>query len=241
MAETILTTISISQYDKISSSGASPVNHLDVFIYSDAPAPELESHTRLQKPGGVVQIECSSGPKLVAAVANAPGEFNIEALRHFDTLENIVITHDAIAADTLVVMTAQTTVEAGGECEMTLEPLPCRILIRSVQNDSGARLENPRAYLLNTNASAEIFRTSGFRPVEQIDTTVAVPLPCDVGIFTQYPGTELYCLPHDLPSATAPEVKLVLEYEADGITECWMCPCGPLKRNSTLSFDITVK
>jgi hypothetical protein len=140
-------------------------------------------------------------------------------------------------------MSGQCEVASGTGRQLTLSPLLARIKLGEISNSMSGyvRLENPRIRLDNMNAWAELLRTNGFRPSELIEKPPSKPLPYDIGIFSQTPGTELYCYPNDSPlDAGTPATVFVLECEISGATCSFSISLPSVGRNTTTRIDVSV-
>lgn len=219
-----------------------PVKRLDLFIYDADRVGELQDRLRYDFMPDSVLLYGPGNDRLVVAIANSPHEFNEGALSRFDSIE--LLTYDfADDSPQFPVMSGMCEVAAGGSASITLTPLMARIQLGEISNNMQryVRLENPRLYLDNMNSSAEVLRTVGFRPSETVSDPPRTPLPYDIGIFPQNPGTELFCYPNDTPgTVSTPATSLVLECEIGGST-CSFCTAIPsIGRNSTTRIDLSV-
>ena len=174
-------------------------------------------------------------------MANATGTFNDDALAHYDAWDRFEM-DIKYESPRFPIMGAEAIIN-GDECLMTLSPLLCKVVLRSVTQyiDDEALVENPRIYLKNCSSAAALFPRQGYSPLRQMDTE-PVFLPYDIGIYTQYPTICLYCYPNEMPpTPTTPPTELVMEYEWQGITKTYSETLHPLYRNSTVHLDIALK
>ena len=186
------------------------VKTLDILVYGGAPLLSLESCTRCEARADSLRVELKDSlPKTIVVLGNMPGELNPYAVEHLDALDRLEMSlnDDDPAAPFL----SGKTIWTGGRCEVELLPLLCCVVIESVTNlnDDYTVLENPRVWLSGINTRAALMQTTGFRADEPAEGK-AVRLPCDIGLYTQYPGTKLWCYPLDLPDAQS--VQLMVEY-----------------------------
>ena len=220
-----------------------PVRRLDVLVYSADDIKALR-HKRFYEhmPDSIILY----GPGedvIVVAVANSADPIFDDAPPRFDAAEELQcdFSSDSPAAP---LMSGLLNLEAGQGGTVQLSPLMSKVMLGVISNTmkSYVRLEDPRIYLENANSGVEILRTGGFRPSELIASTERVPLPYDIGVFSQSPGTELFCYPNDSATVTigTPATVLVLECEIKGQTKQFRIPLPNLKRNSTTRVDITV-
>ena len=219
-----------------------PVNRLDLFVYNADAVGELLDSRRYDFLPDSVLLYGPGLDRLVVAIANSPHDFNAGALARFDSIE--LLTYDFTDdSPQSPVMSGQCEVAADGRASITLTPLMARVQLGEISNymKGYVRLEDPRLYLDNMNSSAEVMRTVGFRPSETISSPQRIPLPYDIGIFPQNPGTELFCYPNDTPGTIGtPATALVLECEIKGITCSFSTPIPSILRNSTTRIDLSV-
>lgn len=224
------------------------VDSVDLFIFRDEEIRTLEYHCRLPYRDPSVEsvsdtVRLSKGMKVAVAAANLKGIPDESKLESYETME--LMRSEYIYDDPeRPVMSGITVFRAGDGCEVDLRPLLCTIILSEVNNNITGyrRLEDPRCYLENVNADAELFRETGFRPTEIINRTQAVPLPCDVGLYTQYPSSHLYCYPNDSQESTVgtPRTNFVLECEINGVTRCFSTELPPLARGCSHTVELTV-
>lgn len=186
------------------------VRTLDILVYGGAPLLRLESCTRYEARADSLRVELKDTlPKTIVVLGNMPGEINPYAVDHFDALDRLEMSlwDDDPGAPFL----SGKAVWSGGECEVQLLPLLCCIVIESItnMNDDYTLLENPRVWLSGINTRAPLMQTTGFRADEPAEGK-AVKLPYDIGLYTQYPGTRLWCYPCDLTDGQF--ATLVVEY-----------------------------
>lgn len=224
-----------------------PIKTLDIFVYRDRPTKPLETHVRVEG-SAVPGIPSESGDRIVAAVANSPAEFNLEALRSFDSIE--LLSMDYRDENPAAPVMSGTLASDANEVELALVPLLCPILLVSVENCLDMLAENVSVTLRQVNSRAEIFRSDGFRPTETVDTPeeaahpemMKARLPCDVGLFVQYPGITLYGYPNDCSAVLGiPQTELVLDYVTGGNRRSTVVPVHPLRRGETTPVRLRIK
>lgn len=186
------------------------VRTLDILVYGGAPLLSLESCTRCEARADSLRVEIKDSlPKTIVVLGNMPGELNPYAVEHLDALDRLEMSLND--DDPATPFLSGKTAWSGGDCEVELLPLLCCVVIESVTNlnDDYTVLENPRVWLSGINTRAALMQTTGFRADEPAEGK-AVRLPCDIGLYTQYPGTKLWCYPLDLPDGQS--AQLVVEY-----------------------------
>lgn len=217
----------------------------DVFIYDAEGLQGLEAHLRLEpgQTGGSVQL--SAGAKIAAVICNSPYEFNDEALGKYSSFSQVVFNfpdddpYNPASSGTAYFI-------AGEDFMVQVDKLMCEVVLEEVSNglDPGdyPLLENPRVWLCNLNASAEIMRTSDFRPVEMISKSSAVELPCDVGFFPQRPGITLHCYPvnTELGIVGTPQCSIVLECSVRGELREYRSALPSIPRGGTVHVSVRI-
>ena len=219
------------------------VERLDLFIYDADGLKELLLTRSWHYLPDSVRIYGPGMERIVVAIANSPLDFNEQALGRFDSIE--LLSYSFSDDNPLrPLMSGQATVGADGQVTLTLTPLMARVKLGEISNTikNYVRLEDPGIHLENMNASAEIMRSWGFHPSETLPDPPVAMLPWDIGVFTQTPGTELFCYPNDSQDSDigTPATVLVLECGISG-QECrFEVPLGPIRRNTTTFVDISV-
>ena len=222
-----------------------PIRRLDIFIYGSGGLRSLESHVTIRGDGCSLcdTLRCTAGRKSIVAIANSPLEFNLTALAKMDGMELLSYKAGDDDAETPV-MSACMEAEAGDTVDIALRPLLCRVRLSEISNTmTGYRLvEEPRVYLCDCNPEAEALRQKEFRPREPSPDTLKVPLPYDIGVYTQHPGTELYCYPNDTPETIlgSPRTSMGLECRIDGRKAVFEFPLPPLGRAGCVDVAICV-
>lgn len=218
--------------------GLEDIERLDLFIYEEGGVQQLVSHTLYDRPPGIIELDACSSPVLFAAVANCPFEFNTEALKLYSSLESLSFN----LSDDLCAKPVLTGLATAGQSEDTfiiaIEPLRAEIRLRSVTNRYGgdSLIEEPKARLSGINTACEAFRWSGWYGSEPSDTPWQ-PLPCWIGLYTQYPGTTLYCYPNDASQGPgAAFLELSYRYEGRDMTKRISLP--RVGRGETIGIDV---
>jgi len=241
----------------INISASYPIKNLDLFVYADSWTRLLDRHYNLQNlhPTSTT-ILTLPGDKRLVIIANSPYEFNIEALRAFDSIELLEMNYADEDPD-YPLMSAFEVFTAGDSVKVELTPMLCPVEILEVQNclEDTPLLQNPRVRLTNINAKAELLRFSGFHPTDIIESPdeighpkmMSQHLPSDIGLYTQHPGTTLYCYPITSPNNDIAAVHTTLIFEAeiatpDGqretLTREWPLPTIPRGTTTALSLCI---
>ncbi|MBR1870128.1 MAG: hypothetical protein IJ799_08725 [Bacteroidales bacterium] len=221
------------------------VDSIDLFLFSDSGTQPLELHRRTCLKDTFC-FSSAPGDKEAVLIANCPYAFNLAAVPNLDALEQLRFSFSEDNPQAPL-MSAVLNFEAGGTAKAVLQPLMCRVVIESVSNMMSGyrRLEDPSAFLSGMNPEAELLRSGGFAAIMPQTDTVRAALPCDIGIFTQYPGTELFCYPNDPGDASpaSPPTLLHLEGACGGDFRRLSFALPPLHRGCTvraaISFDET--
>ena len=212
-----------------------PVRSLDIFVYRTDGLKDLVAYLHADSDSAMVSLT-DTLPKMVAVVANARGRFNPQGLNHYDSLGEL----RARLEDDTPQAPLMSGIGLLGR-PVSLTPLLCTIELISVTNyyDGDVLAENPRVWLENVNSEAEIFRDQGFT-VMDAHTSKKLNLPSDIGLYTQYPHTRLYCYPNDLPNPNAghPDTELVLQYEIEGVTRTCRRTLHPIFRGETIQLEM---
>ncbi len=220
-----------------------PVRRLDLLVYSADGIQELRHKRYYEHLPDSVILYGPSEAVTVVAVANSPDPLFSNPPLRFDAAEQLQceLSSDS-PSHPLMSGTANFNAGEGGTVQVC--PLMCKVMLGVITNNlkNYVRLEDPRIYLENVNSGAEILRSGGFRPSELLATTDKVPLPYDIGVFSQSPGTALFCYPNDSAAITigTPATFLVLECEISGSTRQFKIQLPALRRNSTTRVDISV-
>lgn len=240
--DSIAFVIKLEVFDKLAES-THRVEQLDVFIYNADGMKELDSWQRFESLPDSIVIKGTGAPLTAVAIANSPRSFNKAAIERYDSIELVCCEFDEDSPQKPL-MSGSCSIEKGREAKLILSPLMSRIVLAEITNTMKGyvRLEDPRIWLENMNADAEVLRTVGFRPSEYLQGERKTPLPYDIGIFTQNPGTELFCYPNDSAATTigTPATSLTLECEINGATCRFPVDLPPIMRNQTIYVEITV-
>lgn len=230
----------------ISLSADYPIKHTDILIYRDIPTKPLERHLRTDSMK--VRLPPVGGDRIVVAIANCPREFRIGTLASFDSAEKLTMYYRDDNPE-FPLMSCVETLE-GENLHMSPVPLLCPITIVSMDNRTGETLQRPEVRLKAVNASAEMLRSDGFRPVETVDSPeeIARPsmmrsvLPHDLGLYTQYPGLKLYCYPNDGEETVGtPHTILVFSAIVCGTRREWYFTLPAVARGHAVPMNIVIE
>ena len=221
-------------------------DHLDILLYESDGLGKLVTscRTSVQELDSVT-FPCTDGAVNVVVLANLPGHPNTAVLDRFDTVE---LLQSGFADDDPGhrIASGCGRVDVCGDCvcEIVLTPLMSRITLASVTNSMKGYilLEDPRVRLTRVNPTAEVLRQDGFRPSACLDALPGLRLPCDVGFYTQYPETDLWCYPNDTPESTLgiPRTGIEFECEINGRTCVFPSDLPPIPRDAVIRADLTV-
>ena len=225
-----------------------PVKTLDLLIYDHSWTRSLKWHGSFEYMPQELAIPGLSGDLIAVAIANSPAPLNAEALRSFDSAELLQMRYADEDPD-CPLMSAVSA--ANGTAELHLLPLLCEVQVLSISNSiPGSPLaENVRISLTGVNASAEVLRFDGFRPVETVDSPAEVKhpsimecrIPQPIGMYTVYPAIKLFCYPSDGPEAPGcPLPEIVLECTVAGESLCIIRPLPPIGRAETIKADLDI-
>lgn len=223
------------------------INGLDIFIYRTEGTRELEYHEHFDGFPDSLEIKVSEGGKIVAAICNFPYTFNLEALRKFDSMSLLSLGPDDENKNSPM-LSGNIEIPSTGNgiipVSLHLTPLLCCVRITAVSNalDGYELLENPRVRLSGRNPEAEIMRADGFRPKEAMSDSEPVPLPYDIGFYTQEPGIDLFCYPNDTPEDVLGTSRTGIDFECEieGRTCIFTERLPPFGRGSFLQAELTV-
>lgn len=227
---------------KFRNAGPHEVENLQLLIYGSDGTRQLETLLRFDGLPDSVEVVTTEGEKLVAAVANSPKALSPVALGRYDSLKELGWDFNDEDPESPIMSGQCATLQNNGE--IALEPLVCQVVIAAISNsmDDYELVESPRVRLVNLNGYAGVMQEDGFRPTETIDFGEWKDLPYDIGMFTQNPGTTLYCYPNETEQSSLGGVVTSLELECLILGE----PCNftvqlpPFGRGARLLVDITV-
>ena len=219
----------------------------DLFVYPLSGSQTLEGHFTFNESSADHTLELSEGEKQIVAIVNSPYSFNDAALSKLESLEAVEFSFEdenpespSMSGHANACIVKGSTISVG----IDVTPLMCSIVLADASNNlpDYLRLEDPYIYLRNINPKAGILRENGFRPAENVEKGIPAPLPCDVGFYTQYPGTTLYCYPNETPEYTlgTPRTELVFECTIRDTLRSFPIQLPPLSRGSVHRVSLTV-
>ena len=217
-----------------------PVRILDVFIYSDTLTMPLLYHIRTNR--CELRAPRSFNRLTVAAVANAPEEFNLKALKRFDSAEIITMRYRDENPEYPLQSACGTFQE--DTARLVLTSLLCPVRIVQIDNHTGEVLEFPNFGLSQINAFAEILRFDGFHTVETVETPdetahpemMLSPTCRDIGHTPAQPEITLYCYPFEKWDANA--TVLTLTAHIRGQRKKWTFPLPGARRGRTVEMHL---
>ena len=187
----------------VNKSAGSTITRTDLFVFTAAG--QQECHLCFTDSSDTHRAALTQGEKQIVAIVNSPYILNGQSTSKIESLEQLVFQfkddspgHPAMSGSTTCVISPGTV-----SVEVPITQLMCSVVLTDISNNLThyRLLENPRISLTAINPEAEIMRVNGFRPSGMARDGEAVALPCDVGFYTQYPGTVLHCYPDETPDA----------------------------------------
>lgn len=228
------------------------IRETDLFIYDSEGTREMISHRhfncRPEQIPPTVRLAGGSRSRIFVAICNFPYNFNMKALRQFDSmlLLSLMFQDEDPSAPVLSGFAEYNPCSSGDSpgTVIHLSPLMCTVTLDSVSNalDGYGLLENPQVYLSGCNPEAELLREKDFRPKEELEEDYPVRLPYDIGFYTQNPGTRLFCYPNDTPEDIlgVSRTRIVFECAINGAACRFSETLPPFGRGSIISAGITV-
>ena len=125
-----------------------------------------------------------------------------------------------------------------------MKPLLCQVVVSSISNtmDGYELVESPRVRLTGISCYASVMQEEDFRPTEIAEYGEWADLPYDIGMFTQNPGTTLFCYPNESSGTNLGGVNTAIELECFIMGQ--LCSftenLPPFGRGAKLLVDITV-
>lgn len=228
------------------------IRKTDLFIYDSEGTREMISHCHFEcgpeQIPRTVRLVGGNGSRIFVAICNFPFEFNLKALKQFDSMLLLSLTFqdENPTAPVLSGYTEYNPCSSGDSpgAVIHLSPMMCTVTLDSASNalDGYELLENPRVYLSGCNPEAELLREKDFRPKEELEEDYPVRLPFDIGFYTQNPGTRLFCYPNDTPEDILGvlRTRIVFECGIEGKSCSFTETLPPFGRGSIISAGITV-
>ncbi len=206
--DSTLTTVVISK-DSSLNVGSS----VYVLVYSTEGTRSLESMTEYDHFQDTIRMVTTENEKIIAVIANSPKALYPVAFAKYDSLEQL--SYEFTMEDTeLPVLGGWCTTERNTG-EIRLSPLMCKVVLTKISNTMPdyELVESPRIRLLNINASAKLMQTEPFYPTEIIEYGDWAELPYDIGLYSQSPGTTLYCYPNESDRSVLGSYNTAVELE----------------------------
>lgn len=226
------------------------VRAVDVFIFRDEAPYRLECYSHGDGPlKESFPVSSTGGDKRLVVVANLPEEtVSLMDVSQIDTYDALCSFRTSLRDEDpeYPVMSGETVFCPGERCEVVLQPCMSVVELNTVSCDFSGRpyadalLEDASAYLTNVNASVQVLRHDGFRPVEHLNRgrlsaedmdSMSYPGMLWEGLETglgrsghavgKTPfllGKKFFAYPNDVPeeSPGSPFTRLVLEGELEG-------------------------
>lgn len=215
------------------------IGRVDYFLYSD----RLLGHYKSLGEDVEVKLDKAQEPGRLYVLANCFGEFNEQALWHYDNFESLILDiRNEKPGYPILSGSLEIPKDTPDTVVVDIKALSSEIKIRSISNLSNdfSLLENPRMYLRNAYYRARPFGKQNISTGEYYETE-RIYLQYDIGIYTQYPDIRLYCYPDDIPESNiTPATELVLEYEKDGSSKEKIWRLYPLERNESRILDLDI-
>ena len=217
----------------------------DIFVYGNGGLGRLEGRSHLCSPTDSASFLLESGDKIVVGIANCRDSLDSRALDAYDTMELLRFYYQDDRS-VCGLMSGTAYCSAGDTVSLAFSSPMCRITLESIEHsfDGYRRLEDPVVYLSVVNPSVEALRRDSILPSETLSDTSGLRgmmwdrLPCDIGMYPQYPGTELFCYPNE--SGVTP-TRLTVEGTPSGGERCkFTTPLPPLSYGDRLSISLRI-
>lgn len=246
--------------------GQAELRHASIFLY-DSDTGGLESYQQWngESPPLLLSLSSAQRSRTVAVVANLPGkDWEWSEICQLGTLTSRPRCALSDESPDAPVMTGMAEAGSGSDaaCTVELEPLLCRIRLRSIRCDfsgraypAGTRLENVRCYLVNAPSETPLFPESVAAPPAYLNIGAdcdsgSLPFPellsatlgAPVGDEPVSPDICLYCYPNpsgeDIPGS--PLTRLVIQ--GDMLGQTWYYPINlpPTERGKSYDYSVTI-
>ena len=194
--------------------------------------------------GDTAQLRCPTGETVLILLANLPADIDVGTVDRYESLELVKVEFDNDDPD-WPASSGKFHLDLKSDTLIQIVPVPLmsKVIVREVSNylTGYKRLEDPRVRLTGRSASAELLRTDGFRLQETVPDATGIKLPCDIGIYPQYPGTVLHCYPNDSPDIIgSPPTRIELECVIDGSKAVFSSSLPSLGRGKIVSCSLSV-
>lgn len=226
--------------------GSTAVRTVDVLIWRDTLDRSLSGHVRTG-PAGALKLPRPKGGCIVAAIANNPYELNTDALARYESAELLIMMYRD--EDPVFPLLSSVSRAEDDTLSLFLQPLLCPVKVLSISNHTGKLLRSPSVCLTGVNASAEMLRSSGFRPSYMVDSPAETAHPEmmlarlseDIGERTVFPDLTLFAYPNDAPDGPgAMRTELMLSATVDGSPYTYSTPLPAFGRGSTVNVALTL-
>lgn len=249
--------------------GQAELRNASVFLY-DSRTGGLDSFQQCQEPDAsspvLLSLSSSREPRTIAVVANLPGKaWEWNEICHLDALSTLPRCSLSDESPEAPVMTGMAETGSGSDesCTVLLEPLLCRIRLRSLRCDfsgraypEGTRLERIRCFLVNAPSETSLFPSPGASPPGYLNMGSDCDsggLPCPELLSATMPegsaGEEpvftdlcLYCYPNpseeDAPGS--PRTRLVIQGDMMGQTWYYPINLPPTERGKSYDYHVTI-
>lgn len=228
------------------------IRRTDIFIYDSEGTREMKSHHHFDcGPEQIPQtfrLAGGNGSRIFVAICNFPFEFNLKALKQFDSMLLLsLMFQDEDPSEPVMSGYVECNPGSIGDSPgivIHLSPIMCTVILDSVSNalDGYELLEKPRVFLSGRNPEAELLKEKDFRPKEELEEDNPAKLPYDIGFYTQNPGIHLFCYPNDTPEDIlgVSRSRIVFECGIEGKSCSFTETLPPFGRGSIISAGITV-
>lgn len=238
---------------------SSSVNHYDIFIYEDNDIMNLDSYCRVGGGSTSLDIASTAGNKIGVVVANIPDDkISYNDILSYQTLCDMVQDYaEEDPSHPVMCGIVHFTAGCRQPVRITLEPLLCRVRIRSLRISfserpyKGLAMEDVCCYLINVNGRCPIFGSEPTKPSELINYREYDPFGSqhcrhpEMLRSADPPGSELYCYPTVHGDSSIPgqaTTKLVIEGKVQGVTYYYPIVIGEdcINRGDAYCYDITI-
>jgi hypothetical protein len=226
-----------------------PYGHLDLFVYSDTLTQDLETHLRINREN-TLRINTSHGGKFIVAMADLPGVFSYENIpKNFAVMEHLSMNY-ADENPEAPFQSGYCHSYTGERAELSITPLLCRIIIKSICLEGNAPLKNPVIQLANVNESGLILQSDGFYPSSVLSGPEGLKypfmimreLPFDIGSKPIRTGISLWCYPNEYeggPGRTG--TSITVSGTINGVFHQFYIPLGSVHRSDIVEKEIVLK
>lgn len=217
------------------------VKEIDVLIYESGGLGLLEKHVEASGDARDMELMLEAGTKECVVIANSSRSLDLKILERYDTMQSL--TFALKDEDTAFpVMAAHITMDAGTRNLVTVTPFLCRVIVEQVSNamDRWVLMEEPQVFLSEINAEVGILQETEFRPAVTQEEGAHAALPCDIGFYTQHPGTVLFCYPNDTPERILGGSRCMVTFrcKVEGVEYEKTEPLPPMGKNGAAGVKV---